>query len=436
MMMHAKYNGANWAFKCPIFEPSESVPDEMMQDQPLKDDPKDTSAKIASKISNAAERKPAETMASLRKGIVRKPGLVIERWDGVDGYDINTLTKSPRFPTLPNFQDYVDTYSEPDNWGDSFGSRIRGYFCPDQTGNHIFQIASDAQGQLYLSPDENPAHKVMIAEISGDRVVPPRVYNKYREQTSQFVYLEKDKCYYTSAIHKEQFLDDNLSVKVIMPDKRSFDPIPKQFLWTLPKPKPTEPEGSGDPMGLLRVAAKAGARAGAKLGMEEAAKKGAEAGAIAGEKAGVQAGAQAGAVAARKAATEIAVKALQQIMANMTSNKHVVNVYTSANGSSSSAATTNVNVNAGANSNAAGKANASGEGQGTGTGTPGGPGGPGGDGSTGKGKPGGTDGGAPGITKPVLEPKSGENIKKLAEKYTTKSGSAKRTSPTSRSKSV
>lgn len=39
--------------------------------------------------------------------------------------------------------------------------------------------ASDAQGQLYISTDENPANKVMIAEISGDRFSLPREYTKY-----------------------------------------------------------------------------------------------------------------------------------------------------------------------------------------------------------------------------------------------------------------
>lgn len=76
---------------------------------------------------------------------------------------------------------------------------------------------------------------------------------RYREQTSQFVYLKKGKCYYTSAIHKEQFLDDNLSVKVIMPDKREYDPIPSQFLWTLPKPKKPEPEGKYAIAGLISL---------------------------------------------------------------------------------------------------------------------------------------------------------------------------------------
>jgi len=56
--------------------------------------------------------------------------------------------------------------------------------------------------------------------------------------------LEKGKYYYISALHKDQFLDDHLSVKVVTPDQRNFDPIPKQFLWTLPPPRvtPTERE--------------------------------------------------------------------------------------------------------------------------------------------------------------------------------------------------
>jgi len=65
---------------------------------------------------------------------------VLEKWSGIAGYDIKTLTESSRFPLQPDFRNYTDNFEEPENWDDSYGSRIRGFFVPDQTGNHVFFI--------------------------------------------------------------------------------------------------------------------------------------------------------------------------------------------------------------------------------------------------------------------------------------------------------
>jgi hypothetical protein len=45
----------------------------------------------------------------------------------------------------------------------SSGARIAGYFYPPTTGDYTFFISSDDNGSLYLSTDDSPANKKLIA---------------------------------------------------------------------------------------------------------------------------------------------------------------------------------------------------------------------------------------------------------------------------------
>lgn len=70
----------------------------------------------------------------------RRPGVFIERWDNIDYYKVKYLLKFPRFPNMPSYGGYFPTFAEPSNWGDNFGSRIRAFFVPKQSGLHKFYI--------------------------------------------------------------------------------------------------------------------------------------------------------------------------------------------------------------------------------------------------------------------------------------------------------
>lgn len=67
-------------------------------------------------------------------------GVIVERWDDIDGYLVAKLLQDPRFPKLPTSRQHNIEFSEPHDWGTNYGSRVRGYFVPLQTGYHIFQI--------------------------------------------------------------------------------------------------------------------------------------------------------------------------------------------------------------------------------------------------------------------------------------------------------
>ncbi|CAH3033992.1 unnamed protein product, partial [Pocillopora meandrina] len=264
--------------------------------------------------------------------IHRKKGVVLERWDGIDGYLIEKLLEDPRFPMLPTYVSYTPIFSEPVNWGDNYGSRIRGYFVPKKSGQHVFFIASDNGGQLFLSVTDNPDEKILIARVGKDHESLPMQFRKYPEQQSYPINMKNGSYYYIEALHKEQYGNDSLAVAVMTPDFEFLAPIPSDYLWTLPPPKP-HVNDSASSFYLVKIAAKAGARAGATLGVNEALKSGAKAGALAGAAAGTRAGAQAGAEAAREAATEVATKTLKEALSKLgTFQKPTFNIY-AANGS-------------------------------------------------------------------------------------------------------
>ena len=67
-------------------------------------------------------------------------GVYLEKWDRIDYNRIKFLLTDPRFPDLPSYSTCVPSFEQPSNWGDFFGSRLRTYFVPIQTGNHYFFI--------------------------------------------------------------------------------------------------------------------------------------------------------------------------------------------------------------------------------------------------------------------------------------------------------
>jgi hypothetical protein len=76
----------------------------------------------------------------LSTGVVRKTGVYIEKWEGIDSYSIDNLRKNARFPYLPTWRGYGSQFTQPQNWGENFGTRIRAYFVPKESGAHVFFI--------------------------------------------------------------------------------------------------------------------------------------------------------------------------------------------------------------------------------------------------------------------------------------------------------
>jgi len=73
-------------------------------------------------------------------GLVRRHGAFVEKWEGVDDVKIDNLLEDSRYPYMPTWTGYLSNFAQPSNWGDNYGSRIRTYFVPLQTGYHVFYL--------------------------------------------------------------------------------------------------------------------------------------------------------------------------------------------------------------------------------------------------------------------------------------------------------
>jgi hypothetical protein len=83
----------------------------------------------------------------------------------------------------------------------AFGSRIAGYICAPATGSYTFWIASDNEGELWLSTNDQPAGKVRIAYHNGNTL--PREWNKYATQKSVVINLVQGQKYYIESLMKQ-----------------------------------------------------------------------------------------------------------------------------------------------------------------------------------------------------------------------------------------
>ncbi|MBT31939.1 MAG: hypothetical protein CMO01_19955 [Thalassobius sp.] len=153
-----------------------------------------------------------------------------EFWTDITGYQVSALTSTEDYPNDPTGSDYltsleaVDWDNPTDNqtWYNFYGQRIRGYIHPDTTGTYYFFLSSDDQSELYLSTDDDPENKVLIANISTYSTF--NQWDKLASQKSAAITLEKDHKYYVEILHKEASGNDHLRVGWLKPGETGTAP--------------------------------------------------------------------------------------------------------------------------------------------------------------------------------------------------------------------
>ncbi|MCX8107338.1 MAG: Ig-like domain-containing protein, partial [Verrucomicrobiae bacterium] len=143
------------------------------------------------------------------------------------GSNPDNLFSDPRFPNQPDRVDLLDAVEYPPNGvardatADpvrNYFDTIEGYFIPPQTGNYVFFTAGADRWWLYLSTDDNPANKYLIAAEPGGWT-DPRGWNsthdqdpwRHRSDYSPFnqwpsgstITLEKGKRFYFLMVHHD-----------------------------------------------------------------------------------------------------------------------------------------------------------------------------------------------------------------------------------------
>ena len=133
-----------------------------------------------------------------------------EWWSDIPGTAVSDLTSDVNYPDNPGGWEMLMTLEGPVNWGDNYGTRIRGYLNPVTTGSYTFWIASDANSELWLSTDAEPNHISKIAYVSGFTGL--YEWTKYPQQQSSAKSLVAGQKYYIEVLHKEGDGNDNVAV--------------------------------------------------------------------------------------------------------------------------------------------------------------------------------------------------------------------------------
>lgn len=138
------------------------------------------------------------------------PGFLYrEVWNGI-GAPLSNLKASPRYPNAPDSVGFLVSFEAPSNVGSNYSQRVSGWLTPATSGNYTFFIAANQQAELYLSPDQSPANKTLIASVVNG--TGSRVWNKEANQKSPAVALQAGVSYYVEALQAAGAANDNLAV--------------------------------------------------------------------------------------------------------------------------------------------------------------------------------------------------------------------------------
>jgi hypothetical protein len=104
--------------------------------------------------------------------VVSKGFALYEIWFNIIGGNVNTVKADPRYPGNPDRASYRTLWESDQNIAEQFGARISGFFfAAAGAGRYDFAMASDDNGELWISSDSNPANiqRIAVEPAWGDR---------------------------------------------------------------------------------------------------------------------------------------------------------------------------------------------------------------------------------------------------------------------------
>ncbi len=153
-----------------------------------------------------------------------------DRWNNYTG----TVTDIGNIGAAPDATRQLNTLSAPSTSPDvnNYAQRVKGLIVPQVSGAYRFWVQADDVIELYLSTDENPAHKRKIAFTTS---YTPN-YDSQPTQQSAVINLEKCRSYYFEVYHLEYGGSDAFKVRWQLPKADGTaggafqDPIPGSVL--------------------------------------------------------------------------------------------------------------------------------------------------------------------------------------------------------------
>ena len=133
--------------------------------------------------------------------------LNIHVWRGLCGSRLSNLRQSLFFPRYPDerLMKFVNDFQIEDNTVD-YGQQIFGFVRPPESGLYRFAIASDDESELWLSQNEDPNEKRLIARVfkqGTNAWTKMNQSNKYPDQMSEQLRLLEGSRYYIEVVHKQ-----------------------------------------------------------------------------------------------------------------------------------------------------------------------------------------------------------------------------------------
>jgi hypothetical protein len=135
-----------------------------------------------------------------------------EVWNGVSG---TGLTAIP-LHTAPSSSGTLTSLESPDNSGDNYGERIRGWITAPSTGLYTFFLTSDENAELWVSSSEEPANRLKRSWVAGGSVA-DGVWDAQPGQKSLKMRMTAGRRYYFEAIRRETTGGDHLAVAWLKP---------------------------------------------------------------------------------------------------------------------------------------------------------------------------------------------------------------------------
>ncbi|MDQ3235088.1 MAG: PA14 domain-containing protein, partial [Pseudobdellovibrionaceae bacterium] len=139
-----------------------------------------------------------------RRADGRIAGVIAEEWIRISGDEISALQSDKRFPLNPSSRKFLSNLATYKANTQNYGTRIRGFIHPPESGDYNFYISGDNEAKLFLSTDDKPNNLSgqPAAFLTSQQWTGPSEWEKFPGQASQAVRLEAGRRYYFQVLHK------------------------------------------------------------------------------------------------------------------------------------------------------------------------------------------------------------------------------------------
>lgn len=189
----------------------------------------------------AANAAGSDTKNLLISVAVTGGAITREVWNGLTG----TGVLSVPLHTAPSSTSTLTELASPENTGDNFGERLRGYITAPATGLYTFFLSSDENAELWISSSAEPGHRLKRSFVSYG-AVPPGDWGSVASQRSLAMSMTAGTRYYIEAIRRETTAGDHLQIGWLKPGQTGTVPseiVPGWALSPYAAPVPETPNG-------------------------------------------------------------------------------------------------------------------------------------------------------------------------------------------------